>query len=144
MRILENLAQDICCAIEHGEALYEKEMFDSLISDIQRLVDECHREFLKNQEENESEEDPVDQVTKVVSLEKANSDEPGTAKVVEPEKSMKILVVYKGTGCTGTVPVNVDRDEISFEDFEAIQNNVRAAFKDESIIITNMIKLPFK
>lgn len=51
MRTVEELVEDIYCNIEHGECLYDKEMFDSLIADIQNLVDECHREFSKNQEE---------------------------------------------------------------------------------------------
>lgn len=51
MRNLEELVQDIYCSIADGKCLYEKEMFDGLISDIQNLVDECHREFFKNQQE---------------------------------------------------------------------------------------------
>lgn len=52
VRKVESLVEDIYGAIQHGECLYEKEMFDCLIRDIQELIDECHREFLKNQEEN--------------------------------------------------------------------------------------------
>lgn len=143
---LEELAGDIYGAIEHGEALYEKDMFDSLISDIQRLVDECHREFFKNQEEY-GEETQAAQTEKVTNLEKEEPVAAHVASPAEPEakaESMKILVVYAGTGCVGTVPVDVDRNEVNFEDFEVIQKTLRKSFKDDNLIITNMIKLPFK
>lgn len=125
---LEELAQDIYGAIEHGEALYEKDMFDSLIADIQELVDECHREFFKNQEELEKE---------VESAAPTKSTEP-------PKESMKILVFYAGTGCTGRIPIEVDRDEIDFDDFEKIEKKLKVSLEDEALIITNMIKLPFR
>lgn len=51
MRKVESLVEDIYCNIQHGECLYDREMFDSLIADIQNLIDECHREFLSNQEQ---------------------------------------------------------------------------------------------
>lgn len=141
MRILEDLAQEICCAIEHGEALYEKDMFDSLISDIQRLVDECHREFLKNQEEIE--EAPAAETVKVISLKK---EEPAAVKAEpsEKSKSMQVMVTYLMTGCTGYVPVTVDVDEIDLDAFLSIQTELRETFNDKNLIITNMIKLPIK
>lgn len=51
MKTVEELAQDIYCSIEHGECLYDKGMFDSLIEDIHNLLNECHKEFLSNQKD---------------------------------------------------------------------------------------------
>lgn len=48
--VVRDLVQDIYCNIEHGECLYEKGMFDSLIKDIDKLKSFCTIEFNNNQE----------------------------------------------------------------------------------------------
>lgn len=49
-RTVGELVKYIYCNIEHGECLYDKEMFDNLIRDIDRLKSFCTIEFNNNQD----------------------------------------------------------------------------------------------
>lgn len=54
-RVVKNLANSIYCSVENGECLYEKDMFDDLIKNIEKLKSFCAIEFNNNQEPGDEE-----------------------------------------------------------------------------------------